>query len=226
MHNGELPLSARQLKNLQVIYELMHQQRFMYNNRIHRIEDRIVSISQSHVRPIVHGKAGAAVKFGAKVAISLVNGYALIDELSWDSFNEGTRLQAAVESYKQRFGYYPEAVIADHLCRNRNNYRFWKELGIRLSGPRLGRPSQEELQEHRNLERQDAKERNAVEGKFGEGKRKYGLDRIMARLPETSESVIALQFLVMNLGRRLRVLFCQFFKVQYLQNFGMSLSTS
>ncbi|GER71201.1 hypothetical protein BpJC7_25040 [Weizmannia acidilactici] len=60
------------------------------------------------------------------------------------------------------------------------------------------------------LVNQDASERNAVEGKFGEGKRKYGLDLIRARLQETSETVIALQFLIMNLGRKLRVLFFKF----------------
>ncbi|GER74844.1 hypothetical protein BpPP18_29110 [Weizmannia acidilactici] len=60
------------------------------------------------------------------------------------------------------------------------------------------------------LANQDASERNAVEGKFGEGKRKYGLDLIRARLQETSETVIALQFLIMNLGRKLRVLFFKF----------------
>ena len=44
----------------------------------------------------------------------------------------------------------------------------------------------------------------------GEGKRKLGLGRIRARGAETSMSVIALQFLVMNLERRLRVLFLLF----------------
>jgi hypothetical protein len=64
------------------------------------------------------------------------------------------------------------------------------------------------------LERQDAGERNAIEGKFGEGKRCYGLARIMARLKETAESVICLQFLVMNLERRLRVIL--FFFLRHL----------
>ncbi|GER66282.1 hypothetical protein BpJC7_31790 [Weizmannia acidilactici] len=57
------------------------------------------------------------------------------------------------------------------------------------------------------LANQDTSERNAVEGKFGEGKRKYGLDLIRARLQETSETVVALQFLIMNLERKLRVIF-------------------
>ncbi|MET3212074.1 UNVERIFIED_CONTAM: hypothetical protein ABIC26_005076 [Paenibacillus sp. PvR008] len=63
----------------------------------------------------------------------------------------------------------------------------------------------------RKQERQDAAERNAIEGKFGEGKRKLGLGRIRARGAKTSLTVIALQFLVMNLERRLRVLFLPFF---------------
>jgi len=61
----------------------------------------------------------------------------------------------------------------------------------------------------KRIEKQDAKERNAVEGKFGEGKRKYGLARIFAKLKETSERMIAMQFLVMNLEHRLRVLFVE-----------------
>jgi hypothetical protein len=49
-------------------------------------------------------------------------------------------------------------------------------------------------------------ERHAIEGKFGEGKTLYGLNRIMARMKHTSETVIALSFLCMNISKRLRVL--------------------
>lgn len=54
----------------------------MYAKQSYRIEDRIVSIHQPHVRPIIRGKAKASVEFGAKVAISLVNGYALIEKVA------------------------------------------------------------------------------------------------------------------------------------------------
>ncbi len=47
----------------------------MYKTKSHRGEDRIVSISQPHVRPIIRGKAGAAVEFGAKLTISVVEGF-------------------------------------------------------------------------------------------------------------------------------------------------------
>ncbi len=192
-------LTLRQYKQLLVIQELYRQQRQMFEARSHSVPDRIVSISQPHVRPIVRGKAKASVEFGAKVAVSLVNGYAFQEKLEWDNYNEGVTLQASVETYRQRFGFYPVAVLADQIYRNRDNLRYCKKLGIRLSGPQLGRPSAD-LQEKKQLARLDASERNAIEGKFGEGKRCYGLGLIRARLQSTSETV-------MNLERRLRILF-------------------
>jgi IS5 family transposase len=71
------------------------------------------------------------------------------------------------------------------------------------------------LKEQLRQERQDVGIRNAVEGKFGEGKRFYSLDRIMAHLTETSETVIAMQLLVLNLEKRLRLLLFNFFKVRF-----------
>jgi IS5 family transposase len=85
----------------------------MYDKRTHSVPDRIVSITQPHVRPIVRGKAMANVEFGAKLAISVVNGYAFREHWSWDNYNEGSTLQAAVENYRARYGFYPKAVLAD-----------------------------------------------------------------------------------------------------------------
>ena len=85
------------------------------------------TIDQPHVRPIVRGKAGAQVEFGAKIAASLVDGYTLIESMQWDNFNEAKTLQASIQSYKQRFGYYLEAILADKLYRNRKNIRYCKE---------------------------------------------------------------------------------------------------
>ncbi|MHC1759890.1 MAG: transposase [Negativicutes bacterium] len=61
--------------------------------------------------------------------------------------------------------------------------------------------------------RQTPGARNSVEGKFGEGKRKYSLDRIFARLKETAECVIAMQFWVMNVEHKPRVLIVQILNV-------------
>lgn len=97
------------------------------------------------------------------------------------------------------------------IYRNRDNLAYCQKHGIRLSGPKLGRPLSNALMKktEKRIERQDARERNAVEGKFGEGKRKYGLARIFAKLKGTAECMISMQFLVMNLEHKLRVLFAQ-----------------
>lgn len=151
--HGLMALSKQQYKQLLVIHELYRQQREMHEKRSHRIDDRIVSIWQPHVRPIVRGKAKAKanVEFGAKVAISLVDGYALVERLEWDSYNEGNTLQASVEAYLKRYEFYPEAVLADTIYRNRDNLWYCKKLDVRLSGPQLGRPSKTEQAEQKRV---------------------------------------------------------------------------
>jgi hypothetical protein len=114
-------------------------------------------------------------------------------------------LKGQIEGYHERYGYYPEVVCADKIYRTRENLRSCQEYGIRLSGPKLGRPFKESeknralLRERRRIEREDESTRIAVEGKFGEGKRRYSLDRIGTKLRVTSESAIYLVFLMMNL---------------------------
>ena len=211
-------LSDKQQNELEVIRKLYQQQKEMYDTKTHRVEDRIVSISQPYVRPIVRGKVTADTEFGAKVAVSLVNGYAFVDKLSWDNFHEGVELKDCIENHYQRFGFYPKVIAADQIYRNHDNFQICKQHGIHLSGPKLGRPPKKPDKKQRQMERFYEQIRNTIEGKFGEGKRCYGLGRIMARLKETSESVIMLQFLVMNLEQRLRVLLSRFFKVRFFIN--------
>ncbi|MFZ3131090.1 MAG: transposase, partial [Desulfosporosinus sp.] len=222
--SGMDALSQRQIRLLKTIRILVEQQEKMYKAKNHQVEDRIVSLYQPHVRPIVRGKVSAAVEFGAKVAISIENGICRIEKLSWDAFNEAGTLIDSVERYKVRHGYYPEAVLADQIYRNRDNLAFCKKNNIRLSGPRLGRPAANaQLQKaEKALERLDARMRNAVEGKFDEGKRKYSLNRIFAKLKETAESMIAMHFLVMNLERQLRVLFFQFLQMLFRSRDSMA----
>jgi transposase, IS5 family len=86
-------LKTGQYRTLLVISEVFRQQEWMYNQHKHRIDDRIVSLSQPHVRPIVRGKAGVPVEFGAKFSASCVDGLAFLDHLSWDNFNESGDLQ-------------------------------------------------------------------------------------------------------------------------------------
>ena len=197
-------LFEKELKNLWVIQHVYAQQQYMYENKVHKVADRIVSIDQPHIRRIVRGKSGSDVEFGAKLSISVTeDGYVYCDKISWDSHNESTDFKEVVENYRQRFGHYPKAVYADQIYRTRENRRFCKKLGIRISGPRLGaKPKNEELsKKQRAQEKKDVGIRNWVESKFGQCKRRFGLNRIMGKLPQTSESMISLCLLVANLAK-------------------------
>ena len=206
----KIPLRKKQYKYLLVIQTLYDQQKYMYDNRVHSVEDRIVSIHQPHVRPIVRGKTNANVEFGSKIQVSLVNGIAFLDELSWDAFNEGTRLEKSVEKYKARFGFYPVEVLADKIYCTRENRKWLKEKNIRLRAKPLGRPSSKGAS---SIPVRPG-ERNPIEGKFGQAKTAYGMNRIKARLNQTSESWIASIVLVLNLiniiGEASSSLICKF----------------
>lgn len=56
------------------------------------MKDRIVSISKPYVRPIVKGKEVKRVKFRAKCNNILIDGLSFIEKLSFNAFNEETRL--------------------------------------------------------------------------------------------------------------------------------------
>ena len=206
-------LSRRDYKELLVIAELYRQQELMYRGKTHRVDDRIVSISQPHVRPIVRGKAGAEVEFGAKISVSCVDGMCFVDRLSWDAYNEGQDLIGQIENYHKRFNFYPESVHVDKIYRTRENREYCRVRGIRITGPALGRPkekweSEKVRREERHRRRQDELDRIPIEGQFGVSKRKYSLDCVKAKLAETSDTVIGVVMLVMGLERLLRALFC------------------
>ncbi|RLD92484.1 MAG: hypothetical protein DRJ13_16555 [Bacteroidetes bacterium] len=114
-------------KRHQVVKNVYSQQHFMHRNNVRSVSDRIVSISQPYIRPIVRGKAGKSVEFGAKISLSLSDGFSFVDRLSWDSFNESKDLIPQIEKYKQRYGHYPLSVHADKIYQTRENRNYCKE---------------------------------------------------------------------------------------------------
>lgn len=72
-------MSKQQYRDLLVIHELYRQQQNMFDPKSNRIDDRIVSIQQPHVRPIVRGKTSARMEFGLKISVSLVDGISFLD---------------------------------------------------------------------------------------------------------------------------------------------------
>lgn len=217
-------LSRKEYKNLLVVAELYRQQLWMYENKTIRIDDRIVSINQPHIRPIVRGKAGSSVEFGAKISASCVDSHVFLDRLSWDNFNESQDFRQQVEAFKQRTGYYPDSVHVDQIYRTRKNRTYCKEKGIRISGNPLGRPAKNISIETKRQAQEDERTRNCIEGKFGQGKRRFSLNKIMTKLPSTCATTIAIIFLVMNLSTFLKEALCLFlclffFKRLFSQSF-------
>ncbi len=203
-------LTPSRYKSLLVVTEVYRQQLWMYENEAKRIDDRIVSITQPHIRPIVRGKAGKPVEFGAKLSVSCFENYVFLDHLSWDNFNESGDLKDQIEAYKNFTGYYPSSVHVDKIYRTKENRAWCKERGIRISGPPLGRPPKNVSKSTKKQAAYDERFRNTIEGKFGQAKRRYGLNCIMTKLPETSETSIAITFLVINLSTLLRQVNCLF----------------
>ncbi len=191
-----------------IICSLYEQQKYMYDNKVHSVDHRIVSISQPWIRPIVRGKVKAPVEFGAKFDLSLDSeGYGRIEKISFEAYNESTCLIEAVERFKERTGFYPERVLADQIYRTRVNRNYCKEHGIRLSGPKLGRPTIN-AKVDKKQEYQDNTDRIEVERAFSLSKRCYGMDCITTKLEETQLTSIALSVFVTNLFKiHQRILF-------------------
>ena len=99
---------------------------------------------------------------------------------------------------KRYFGYYPNRVLADQIYRTRENLNYCKEHGIRLSGPKLRRPSAN-AKVDKKQEYQDNTDRIEVERTFSLSKRCYGIDCITTKLEETQLTSIALSVFVTNL---------------------------
>lgn len=197
-----VPLRERDLRRLDVLRELHRQQREMFDRRVHRVKDRIVSIRQPFVRPIVRGKAKSPTEFGAKYDVSVdEKGHARLERASFDAYNECAVLQDAVERYKARTDRYPKRVLVDQIYRTKENREWCEARGVRMSGRRGGRPPADAALRRAaaRLERADDADRIEVERHFSLSKRKCGAALVVTRLSETSLASIALSVLVSNL---------------------------
>ena len=198
---NDVVLTEKHQQRLSVITELYKQQKYMYDNRVHSVKDRIVSISQPYIRPIVRGKAKSPVEFGAKLDMSIdERGIARLEKLSFDAYNEADVLTTAIENYRKRTGHYPERVLVDQIYRNRKNIAFCKSKNIRISGTPLGRPKKDPTLEERKTAHQDNTDRIEVERGFSLAKRCFGMGLICTKLDITTRSSIMLSILAMNLS--------------------------
>ena len=192
-------LTDKELAMYETIKELYRQQKYMYDNKTHQVENRIVSLSQPHIRPIMRGKAKARTEFGPKYDVSIdEKGHARLEKISFDPYNESTIFQDVIERYRQRTGRYPQRVLVDQIYRTRGNLAYCKEHHIEVSGPKLGRKPAGKTGPTKD-EKQDSRDRSEVERFFSLDKRCNGAGLIKMKLEETALNTIALTVLVTNL---------------------------
>lgn len=195
-----------QRRQFWIVQEILRQQEVMLKDGRRRIDDRIVSVVQPHIRPIKRGKAGGKLtEFGPKINASVTEGFVRADRIDFNAFHEAEDLIVQVEGYRCRFGYYPGRVLADQIYWTQKNRKWLRERYIDIGGVPLGRKPQK-TKYQKEKERRKNNQRSEVEGKFGEVKERYGMDRVYTRLPETTLAEISLIMLSANLVKLLREL--------------------
>ncbi len=117
-------LPGKYIDNYLTIITLYGQQNYMFDNKVHSVPNRIVSISQPSIRPIVRGKAKSPVEFGAKYDVSIdEKGHARLEKITSDPYNESKVFQNAPERYKQRTGHYLKRVLVDQIYKTRDKLK-------------------------------------------------------------------------------------------------------
>ena len=186
-HTESNVLTDREKKLIDIITKVYRQQRnhFENNNPRESIPDRIVSVSKPYVRPIVRGKEVKSVEFGAKCNNIQVDGISFIEKLSFNAFNEGTRLKHCLKMYKRLFEVEAKKVGGDTSYAGTKNRDFCKDNEIQTSFVKRGRPYQKK-NEKDMVRRELARVRATVmEGSFGTQKEHYSLRRVKARRKQT-----------------------------------------
>ena len=181
-------LTVREKNDIGIITKMFRQQKnhFQSGDSRESVPDRIVSISKPHVRPIVRGKEVKSVEFGAKCNNILVDGVSFIEKLSFNAFNEGTRLRHCVALHKRLFGVDVKKIGGDAGYAGTENRDFCKENKIQTSFVKRGRPFSEGKKEKDFVRQELARVRaTTMEGSFGTQKEHYALRRVKARKKAT-----------------------------------------
>lgn len=213
-------LKRNERKTVGAILKMYHQQDQMFKEGSRTCTNRIISIFQPHIRPIVRGKSKSPTEFGAKIGASIVQGYTFIDHHCWDAYNEASDLSLQIELYRERFGFLPAKIYADKIYMNKGNRKLMKELEIQAMGKPLGRPPKQEQTKECQAEMAKAVgERNEIEATFGTGKRIYRANNIRAKLPETANCWTGMCYFVKNVMEFLReLLHALIFVINLLRN--------
>ena len=193
----EFNLSNKEKKlvsHIKAIYSQQHE--LLYGNK-ENVKQRIVSLHKPHIRAIIRGKEIKPVEFGAKVHKVQVGRLSFIEHLSYENFNEGTRLKQSVAFHQKYFGRCSQ-LAADAIYAANENRRYCNSLAIATSFIPKGK--QGKLEEQKSVMRSvlSTVRATVLEGSFGNEKNHYLLNKIKARTQATEIAWIFFGMLTAN----------------------------
>lgn len=210
---GPKEKEARQLEAIEKVYD----SRSTCTGTEYILWQTGLSASASPVAGRLSGEK-IPVEFGAKLDLGIdKSGYGRIEKISFDAYNEYVFLEDTAERYKEHTGHYPMRILANQIYQTRDNRRFCKKHGIRLSGSKLGRPS-ETAKQDKETEYQNNVDRIGVENGHSACKRCYGMGLIVTRLEEIQLISIALSRFVINLFKIQKRIFSAIYIYRILDN--------
>jgi hypothetical protein len=170
-------------KRFKIIKKMHQQQLYMQQNQTNSVQDRIVSLSQEHIRPIVRGKENKPVEFGIKAHVMQIDGVNFIEYHSFNAFNETTRLEKTVQKHEELFGECTH-LGADGIYPTNKNRKFCSSKKIQTNFVKKG-PAKEDKATKKIKALLNKERSTRLEGSFGTEKEHYGLRKIKAKTPNT-----------------------------------------
>lgn len=199
VHGSKLvdTLPACFFTTFKTIKTILQQQQYLYSNAGSSLSDRIVSLHKPWVRTIVRGKENKPVEFGPKVHMMQVGGINIIENYSYQNFNECTRLKASTFKHTRMFGECNH-LAADRIYATNRNRKFLTDKKIITNFVRKGAKSKVKEPVKRIL---NNLRNTRLEGSFGTEKEFYGLRKIKARLEHTERVWVYMGVITSNLVR-------------------------
>jgi transposase, IS5 family len=196
-HKQQFNYSNKEKKLLATVKAVYAQQHELLYGHSEKITHRIVSLSKSYIRPIVRGKEIKPVEFGAKVHKVQVSGISFIEHLSYEAFNEGTRLKSTVAFHQKHFGKLSQ-LGADGIYATNENRRYCSKLGIATSFVPKGNKGKLSQQKKAMRSALSVVRGTVLEGSFGNEKNHYLLDKVKAKTQPTEIAWIFFGMLAAN----------------------------
>lgn len=180
----ELDFAPNYYKRIATI-EKIYDQQYAHFHTGEKIKNRIVSIQKDYIRPIMRGKVVKPVEFGAKVNKLQIDGINFIEHLSFNAFNEGTRLEATVYKAQSLTKRKTQVLGADAIYATNKNRNFVSSRGIKTDFKRKGKRPKGYGEEKKFKAAITRERATRLEGSFGKEKEHYHLKKIKAKTEQT-----------------------------------------